>query len=250
MLHEAALAAKIRVISFDRPGFGKSVGSDVIGISVVEAAKLFSAALEELKVGRYSIIAVSGGCPYAMALASCDTEAVEKVVIVSGLGEVRRDGALEGMIAQNRMILRIAGLTPLLCRPVVKVIADGWRVQPALMFRYMARMLAGEDREILHDTTFTAPFGVSMQRGVISGHRGPYEELKRITQRWRIPFENVVCPVDIFHGDADRYVPLSHGEWLASKLPKANLFVQRGRGHFMAARMGQEILGSIGATGT
>lgn len=242
MLHAAALAGNVRIISFDRPGFGKSVSAAVIGVSVLEAAELISAGLKERGIKQYSIAAVSGGCPYALALASCAPESVEKVVIVSGLGELRRDGALEGMIAENRFLLKLAGVAPLLCRPGIKVMADGWRNQPELMFRCMARMLPGEDREILRDISVIKPFGTSMQRSVASGHRGPYEELKRILERWKIPFEKIVTDVDIFHGDQDRYVPLHHGEWLAAKLQKANLFVQPGRGHFMAARMANEIL--------
>lgn len=242
MLHGAADAARVRIVSVDRPGFGKSIGKPLTNASIVEVANAIIATMNDVGCARYTVVAVSGGCPYALAVAALAPQAVEKVVIISGLGELTPRNALEGMIAQNRLMLRIAKVAPLLCKPAVRVIAEGWRSHPHGMIRYMAKMLPGEDRAILLDRSFSDPFAISMQRGVQHGHSGPYQELRRISKPWGFSLKGITCPVEIFHGDADRYVPISHAQWVVSQIAHARLHVKKDRGHFMAARMGKEIL--------
>ena len=38
-------------------------------------------------------------------------------------------------------------------------------------------------------------------------------------------------PVMIWHGSADLAVPFSHGQWLASHLPRASAHLEAGEGH-------------------
>ena len=242
MLHAAAAEARVRVISVDRPGFGKSGGSNLCQSSIAQTGALIAGVMRDLQVTEYTIVAISGGAPYALATALAAPESVKKLVIVSGLGDLTRAGATDGMIAQNKLILKIAKLAPFICLPALRMIAEGWAQKPHSMICMMAKMLPGEDRHILLDPVFAAPFAASMQRGVLQGHSGGYAELRRLVRPWNLDLPALRCRIEIFHGDADGYVPLSHAQWLKEKVPHAKLTVFKDRGHFMAARMENEIL--------
>ena len=47
------------------------------------------------------------------------------------------------------------------------------------------------------------------------------------------PIEEITSPALVVHGDADRVVPLSNGEGIASRIPNARLHVVPGAGHYV-----------------
>jgi pimeloyl-ACP methyl ester carboxylesterase len=47
-----------------------------------------------------------------------------------------------------------------------------------------------------------------------------------------------VAPTLVLHGDRDRVVPSSHGEWLARRIPSAQLRLCRGDGHISVLNSG------------
>jgi len=52
----------------------------------------------------------------------------------------------------------------------------------------------------------------------------------------------IQVPVRIWHGDLDATVPLEHGKMLAEALPKAELTVMPGDGHFSLAVLRAEMM--------
>ncbi len=231
-----------RVVAFDRPGFGASLAPRLMRGSIAEIGVAIAAGMRERGIESYSIIAVSGGAPYALAVSRAAPGAVTRMVLVSGISELSHKGALAGMVAQNKVILSVGRWAPLLVRPLVHYIANGWRRNPRGMVRSLARMLDGEDREILSDPVFTKPFAESMERAVLTVSEGPYQELRRLLRRWPLDLRAIRTEVKVFHGMEDRYVPLAHGEWISKQLTNSSLTALPGRGHFMAARIAEQML--------
>jgi pimeloyl-ACP methyl ester carboxylesterase len=62
-----AAQANVRVISLDRPGFGRSSGQD--RRSFLDWPSDLLALTERLGIDRFAIVGVSGGAPYALACA-------------------------------------------------------------------------------------------------------------------------------------------------------------------------------------
>ena len=42
---------------------------------------------------------------------------------------------------------------------------------------------------------------------------------------------NLTVPVTLWHGEEDRFIPLSHAEWLATHLPNVKARIRPGDGH-------------------
>jgi pimeloyl-ACP methyl ester carboxylesterase len=53
---------------------------------------------------------------------------------------------------------------------------------------------------------------------------------------WGFDPEQVSGPVLVLHGDQDRMVPSSHGEWLAGHCPASELWLRAGDGHVSVLR--------------
>jgi pimeloyl-ACP methyl ester carboxylesterase len=50
-------------------------------------------------------------------------------------------------------------------------------------------------------------------------------------QPWGFDFERIRVPVQIWHGQHDRFVPFQHGQWLASKIPNVEAHLSSDDGH-------------------
>ena len=48
---------------------------------------------------------------------------------------------------------------------------------------------------------------------------------------WGFDPADIVAPVLVVHGDADRVVPPAHGRWLADRMASAELWLRPGDGH-------------------
>jgi pimeloyl-ACP methyl ester carboxylesterase len=59
---------------------------------------------------------------------------------------------------------------------------------------------------------------------------------------WGFDPGEVTAPTLVVHGDADRVVPSSHGQWLANCIPGAQLWLQPGDGHISVLRTAEDAL--------
>ena len=87
-------------------------------------------------------------------------------------------------------------------------------------------MLTGEFAEDLAATICEA---------VRTGVEGWLEDRIAFIRPWGFGLEEISVPVMIWHASADRNVPFSHGQWLASQLPGAAVHLEEGEGHLSVA---------------
>ena len=48
---------------------------------------------------------------------------------------------------------------------------------------------------------------------------------------WGFDLAEIRTPVTLWQGSADLMVPFAHGQWLASRLPRASVHLEQGEGH-------------------
>jgi pimeloyl-ACP methyl ester carboxylesterase len=63
-----------------------------------------------------------------------------------------------------------------------------------------------------------------------------------VVRPWGFRLADVTAPVLLWHGLDDRMVPSAHGEWLAGRLPTAELRLSPGDGHISVLRHGESAL--------
>ena len=53
---------------------------------------------------------------------------------------------------------------------------------------------------------------------------------------WAFDLGSIRVPVSVWHGRQDRFVPISHGEWLAQHVPGASPHLLENEGHISLSR--------------
>jgi len=61
-------------------------------------------------------------------------------------------------------------------------------------------------------------------------------------KNWGENLQEIKAPVQIYHGTADHFVPYEYGQWLAKKLPNAQLVTLKGHAHFITFKVFPEAL--------
>jgi pimeloyl-ACP methyl ester carboxylesterase len=189
-------------------------------------------ALEALGIQRFSIIAVSGGTPHALALREQARDRVIKTALVSGLWNPTDPAILATMNRANRTFLQMGYRYPALTRLAVGCIATTWRFAPALAAIWFAIWLPKADRAIIRRREVAVVMAANLQQALCSGVSGVCQEFSRIAARHAVPSAAAQGSLQIWHGGDDDYVPISMGQALARHTSAPFVLVPNA-GHFM-----------------
>ena len=221
----------IRLIAYDRPGFGASTAQP--GRTVADCAADVRAIAAALDIDRMAVWGVSGGGPHALA---CAAMLPDLVVGVGSLASIAPYGApgldyFAGMGQENVDDTKLtledepAARSKLdrdrehLLAMTAADMVDGF---PTLVSAVDAAALNGE----LAEYTVTC-----MHDGLASGGEGWWDDGYALLQPWGFSLEAIRVPVQLWHGRHDRFVPFQHGEWLASRIPGVDAHLTSGDGH-------------------
>jgi pimeloyl-ACP methyl ester carboxylesterase len=237
----AAKTAGLRIIAPHRPGVGGSTA--ITAQAITGAVQPTIQLLQLLGITRCSSIGVSGGAPYALALAAVEPQLVKNIVLASPLGplvshQIRRDmkTVLRLLLAmglfgqagragmQNILRLKQKKFTRDLPVAVLEFVQQ---VSPADSWRFADNIDGALDM-------FVADHQIALQ------HRSSTAQLSlELARYWKWGFdltEVPPVPCSIWHGQDDTLVPLASAQYLANKMPHAVLKTVTG-GHF--AMLGQ-----------
>ena len=236
-----AMDRSIRLIGYDRPGYGGSTAHP--GRTVADCAADVRSIADVLGVNRLGVWGFSGGGPHALA---CAALLPDLVVAVGSLAAIAPYGApgldyFAGMGEENVDDIKLMLADEPAAR--AKSIGDRERLL-ALSAEDMAKafptLLSAVDAAAV--TAGMAEYlWQSGQIGLASSDQGWWDDGKAHLQPWGFAFESTRVPVQLWHGRHDRFVPFRHGEWLAGKIPGVEAHLTDDDGHLtlMQNRVGQ-----------
>jgi len=231
LVQATALAAGIRVIAPDRPGYGLTEPRHDASLTAWTAD--VSGLADALDIDAFTVIGVSGGAPCALACAYALPARVQRVGLVAGLGPVHEVALRRDMPASVRLAFYLANNMPQLFNSAV-----GWpvvrlaRLNPVLLIQLIARLNGSPDREILLDPDTLAAFTRSIRACFEQGSRGSLYDLQVFRRPWAFNLRDIHQPVHLWHGTGDRVVPVSHSEYVHARLQNSVLDLVPGAGHF------------------
>ncbi|HZP93056.1 MAG TPA: alpha/beta hydrolase [Burkholderiales bacterium] len=228
----------VRVLHLERPGFGRS--SVRRGRRLRDWPEDVAHLADALGLGRFAIVGVSGGGPYALACASMLGERVTRTAVVSGVGP---RGSMQGPMPWTaRVGLRLAPYAAWVLAPPVAVMAWYARRNPLRYLDRVAAAMPPVDRSVLARPAVRGMFAQDMSAAYSQGHRGFLDDLRLIAGNWKLSLESIRCPVAFWHGTADALVPDGASRALAAAIPGSALHLFEGAGHFCVFDCWAEVL--------
>ena len=227
----AAAAGRLglRLLAVDRPGFGQSTFQP--GRRIGEWAADIGALADQLALGRFSVVGVSGGAPYALACAASLPDRLARVALVCPLGPLDVAEGKAGMLMQDRVILALAAHAAPLARGVVHLLAHWMRQDADRYLRFMMAGMEPPDRDLFADPDYRAIMLASTAEALRQGGRGAAWELTLIARPWDFRLQDVRMPVSLWQGLADQILPAAMARRLAAALPACDPHYFPSEGH-------------------
>lgn len=221
----------LRLISYDRPGYGGSPRQE--GRSVADCAADVGAIAAGLGIDRLAVWGISGGGPHAIASAALLPDLVPAVAVLASVAPWGADGLdyFDGMGEMNVDDTRLQLEDPVAAR--AKCEADREEMltlEPEPLAEYLRTLLSPADAAVL--TGELAQFLVDSTRaGLAPGSDGWWDDSEAFVKPWGFDLAAISTPVLLYHGRQDKFVPFGHGEWLARHIPGVEAKLTDDDGH-------------------
>jgi pimeloyl-ACP methyl ester carboxylesterase len=228
---ELAREQGIRLVGYDRPGYGGSAREP--GRSVSDCAADVDAIADALRLDRFATWGISGGGPHALACAAlCD----RRLVAAASLAAVAPQDAesldwLAGMGDENHVEFGHAAAGEEQLRTYLAAEAEEIRAAgPDQLVAVMETLLGPEDRAVLSGA-FAEYLLKADRHALADGVDGWVDDDLAFLAPWGFELSSIDRPVLLLHGDDDRFVPVAHGRWLADHIPGVEARIDAADGH-------------------
>lgn len=202
----------VRAVCVGRPGYGDTSRAEpLLAVAVQDARET----MVQLGIDRYAVLGVSGGGPFAAALADTAGDEVVALGLVAGAAgyDAEQPTDDDDELEARRLV----------------DMARAGRVDEAA-----ARLLTAvaADIDALADAdALPSPILDVMRDGSKNGWDGYVYDRLAVGLADTVHLEGIRCPTYLCYGGADTSVPPSHGRWYAARIPRADLVVLPGADH-------------------
>jgi pimeloyl-ACP methyl ester carboxylesterase len=203
---------RLRFIGVDRPGYGYS--DPWPEANMLDCAGDFVRVADDLGLGRFAALGVSGGAPYVIALGALVPERVGRVAVVRvadiGLDEEESPEGLAADLGEEARMLRED--------------PDEWYAE-------FCAEVPEVDRRVLERPEVRA-FAIEMvQEAVRQGAVGWVDDVLRQERPWPFRLDEIGAEVRFHHGEDDTLASPQHAKKLAEGIPGSRLRLYPGEGH-------------------
>jgi len=217
------------VVSFDRPGYGRS--SPHRDLSVLSVAEDALAVADAAGWHTFAVAGISGGGPYALAIAFREPARVTTVGLIGGATPTALEDPDE-LLAINREARR-------------RALEEGRASYEEYGRQIVAEMDADleaasashlgdapeADREAERDPERQAYWAATVQEALRQGPEGWFDDGWAQMQPWGFELSQIETPVHMWYGDLDRAVSRRAVDRMAAALKTAHLELFPDEGH-------------------
>jgi pimeloyl-ACP methyl ester carboxylesterase len=201
---------------------------------------------DHLKMERFAVVGVSGGGPHAAVCARLLPERVTVAAIVSGIGPLADSGlGTEGMMGVNRVLAQLAARSRPALLPLFGAQEFITRRWPERVLRTALRQLPPPDAAVMGRDEERDAFVEEAKKSSATTARAAAQDMALMARDWGFRLDEIRVPVHVWHGDADRNVPLAHGRYQATTIPGAVFHECPGEGHLLMVDHLEEILRTV-----
>jgi pimeloyl-ACP methyl ester carboxylesterase len=237
-LHGPAMAAGVRVIAPERPGYGLS---DPVpgGVTFTGYADDLRQLLDHLGLRTVTLGGVSGGGGFALTAAIMHPQRFRRLVLVSaGLPAPR--AALRGMSPPVRVLLTLAAHAPRLTGRLLAMQTSADLDSAAA--RWARRWMPASDRRVFDDPRWRAYFGADFREALRQGTGAAVQDLRLGRGPLGVEVADLSVDTVLLHGAEDVNVPVGIARWLARQVPSSRLIELSGAAHLFMLEHPERVL--------
>jgi pimeloyl-ACP methyl ester carboxylesterase len=237
---------EIRMVCFDRPGYGASPAAP---FSLSSVARDTAVLADSLGIERFATVGQSGGGPFSLACAAVLGDRITRAGVTAGAGPFDLIPELSEALDDND-------------RKAVSLLpdAEAAAAQFALGFEPLRGLFAGPPEQIVggfrsmlspHDGDLLGRPELAdclvgaMQESLRKGTTGAGWDNVAWVGPWDIDLDAIRSPVHLWYGADDPMCPPVAGTWLDEHLPTATLVLRPGEGHMGVMEHAREILQTL-----
>ncbi|MWV29605.1 alpha/beta fold hydrolase [Rathayibacter iranicus] len=239
----------VRLLSFDRPGYGASgllTDLDVAGAGAGASPEQAAADIAEYlaAAGIASVCAAgwSAGGRVALALSANYPGLVQRVAVIATPAP---DDAVPWVGDENRAVFEALAALPLAeaVRSLSASLDAAIGIAPGPDALLGMLGAAEADTSVLEAPGVRKRLDRMLERAVAQGTLGVAADLIGYgVQEWGFAVEDVVSPTLLLYGAEDAVVGRRHAEWYAGRLPDSRLDFVPDRGHLLALSEWERVL--------
>jgi len=247
LVQDAAQRAGLRLVTYSRPGYGRSSPRPTPGdwpVPIAADADDTTDLLDHLGLGEFVTLGWSGGGPRALACAATMPHRCLAAVSLAGVAPYDAPGLdwADGMGPENVRDFEAA----LAGREAYAAIAaeqaeELAAVTAADIVAAFGGLVDEVDAAALSDD-MGASVAASFNHAVAQGPGGMIEDTLQIVRPWGFELADITVPVAVWQGAHDKMVPFAHGKWLAEAIPGARPHLYDDEGHISLGAKMDEIL--------
>lgn len=238
----------VRVIGFDRPGYGGSTAAPYDLCSIARDVAVLADALE---VDRFAVLGWSGGGPFALAAAAELGDRVTTVGVAGTLAPPQQmPGAMDAFTDADRAALAFLPQEPERAaehfRAANQEMLDGLlAVRDDPEAPWIDWMWGESDPDVVVDPENRAALRSVLREGLRQGVMGICWDNVAWGGPWGFELDDVRQQALVWHGEGDRMVLPANARWLADHLPHAVLTAFPGEGHLLPMAHWPEMLEAL-----
>jgi pimeloyl-ACP methyl ester carboxylesterase len=234
----------VRLIAPDRPGFGRSDSQP--GRTLPDWPTDVSDLADALGLGRFAVVGISNGGPYALACGARLPERLTGLAVVSGMGPIHQEAARDVLTPQVQLTFALNALSPMASEAIVWVLAFGARVAPALMASQMRMAAPPPDQAVLDRPEVFDALEKEYAEAFYQGAAGLNQEIGLMRKSWGFALSTVALPVHLFHGEQDTNVPVALAQQVVAELADPRPRFMADAAHYWYVDHFDEVLDALG----
>lgn len=247
LLHKPGLEYGFRIIAPDRPGVAQSEFRP--GWTLLEYAQDMADLADHLGIDSFGVIGISGGGPTLMASARAIPDRLQCVVDLACAMPVYADPDMVKELGTMDHIYAFLGTH--LPHPFFQVpfsligMTQKVMKSPETFTKMFDSSLCPEDKALFGRPDFQYLFMRDFQELYRHGSKGPAYDAQTVYLDWGFDLSDIDVPIEVFHGSADRFVPVKFSEYLVNHARDVRLHLVEGQGHFYHVAYGYQLLEKV-----
>jgi pimeloyl-ACP methyl ester carboxylesterase len=224
----------VRLISFDRPGYGRS--DRLKSRLVADVATDVRAIAEHLGLNQFAVLGRSGGGPHALACAAMLPDRVTRAAALASLAPQAAAGLdwFAGMADSNVHEFTTAANGPTALAAFLTEMAAKLRATPPSHVSALDPEMPEADRRVASDSRVRIQLTESFAEALRESADGWIDDDLAFCAPWGFDLADIKVPVLLWHGEDDAFSPAAHSSWLADQIPDAVSTLCPATAHFGA----------------